>query len=126
MPENRVAIAIRDTGIGIAPKDFQHIFEAFRQVDQSLTRKYPGTGLGLAIVDSLVRMMSGKIFIESQLGVGSMFKVELPRQISSKDGAGKIPALNVDGENIFFSAHNPHQSSPQSRSSSLRYPNLKL
>ncbi|MCC5634450.1 response regulator [Nostoc sp. CHAB 5844] len=126
LPDNRVAIAVRDTGIGIAAKDFQHIFEAFRQVDQSLTRKYAGTGLGLAIVDSLVRMMRGKIFIESQLGVGSMFKVELPRQILSKDGAGKNPALNVDGENIFFSAHNPHQSSTQSRRSSMRYPNLKL
>ncbi|BAY15606.1 response regulator receiver sensor signal transduction histidine kinase [Anabaenopsis circularis NIES-21] len=126
LPENRIAIAVRDTGIGIAPKDFQHIFEAFRQVDQSLTRKYPGTGLGLAIVDSLVRMMRGIIFIESELGVGSMFKVELPRQILSQNGAGNIPALNVDGENIFFSAHNPHQSSPQSRRSSMRYPHLKL
>ncbi|ALF55041.1 histidine kinase [Nostoc piscinale CENA21] len=126
LPENRIAIAVRDTGIGIAPKDFQHIFEAFRQVDQSLTRKYPGTGLGLAIVDSLVRMMNGKILIESQLGVGSMFKIELPRQILAKDIAGKIPALNVDGEHIFFSAHNPHKSSPPSRRSSMRYPNLKL
>ncbi|MBE9007362.1 response regulator [Fortiea sp. LEGE XX443] len=123
---NRVAIAVRDTGIGIATKDFKHIFEAFRQVDQSITRKYPGTGLGLAIIDSLVRIMGGTICIESQLGIGSMFKVELPRQISSPDEAGKVPALNVDGENIFFSAHNPHQSSPQSRPTSTKYPNLKL
>jgi signal transduction histidine kinase len=126
LPDSRIAIAVRDTGIGIAPKDSKHIFEAFRQVDQSLTRKYPGTGLGLAIIDSLVRMMNGTIFLESQLGVGSMFKIELPRQISFKNGAGQVPALNMDGENIVFSAHNPHHTSPQSRPTSMRHPNLKL
>lgn len=126
LPDNWIAIAVRDTGIGIAPKDSKHIFEAFRQVDQSITRKYPGTGLGLAIIDSLVRMMSGTIFLESQLGVGSMFRVEIPRQITSNNGAGKIPALNMDGENIFFSALNPHHSTPQSRRASMRHPNLKL
>jgi signal transduction histidine kinase len=79
---NQIAIAIRDTGIGIAAEDLKHIFEAFKQVDQSTTRKYPGTGLGLAIIDSLVQMMDGKIIIESKLGHGSMFRIEIPRQIS--------------------------------------------
>lgn len=117
----RVAIAVRDTGIGIAPKDFKHIFEAFRQVDQSLTRKYPGTGLGLAIIDSLVRMMGGKIFLESQLGAGSMFKIEIPRQVSSSNTAG-IAAFHWDGDGIVCSAQNPHQSSK----ASIGHPNLKL
>jgi signal transduction histidine kinase len=126
LPENRVAIAVRDTGIGIAPQDFKQIFEAFRQIDQSITRKYPGTGLGLAIIHSLVQVMGGKIFLESQLGIGSIFKVELPRQISSKNRDGKVTALNVDSKNIFFSTNNSHESSPPSRNSSMRYPNLKL
>jgi signal transduction histidine kinase len=80
--KNRIAISIRDTGIGISSQDCEHIFEAFRQVDQGISRKYPGTGLGLAIIDSLVKIMGGKIILESELAVGSLFRVELPRQVS--------------------------------------------
>ncbi|MEH2367708.1 ATP-binding response regulator [Nostoc sp.] len=117
LPENRVVIIVQDTGIGIAPRDFKHIFEAFRQVDQTITRKYPGTGLGLAIIDSLVRMMGGKIFLESKLGVGSMFKIELPRQIRLPTVAGHAPASQLDNDNddFFCPAKNPHQSSSQAR-----------
>lgn len=93
LPVNRVVITVRDTGIGIAPRDFKRIFEAFRQVDQTITRKHPGTGLGLAIIDSLVRMMGGKIFLDSKLGSGSMFKVELPRQITLSTLASETSAL---------------------------------
>ncbi|MBW4456576.1 MAG: response regulator [Nostoc indistinguendum CM1-VF10] len=115
LPANRVTIIIRDTGIGIAPRDFKRIFEAFWQVDQTLTRKYPGTGLGLAIVDSLVRMMGGKIFLESKVGVGSMFKIELPRQITlSALGTDDVP-LQLDRDRFFFSVKNPHHSSSQAR-----------
>ncbi|MEH2035283.1 ATP-binding response regulator [Nostoc sp.] len=117
LPGNRVVIVVQDTGIGIAPRDFKHIFEAFRQVDQTITRKYPGTGLGLAIIDSLVRMMGGKIFLESKLGVGSMFKIELPRQITLPTVAAHAPASHLDNDNddFFCPAKNPHQSSSQAR-----------
>ncbi len=93
---NQIAIAIRDTGIGIAAEDLNHIFEAFKQVDQSTTRKYAGTGLGLAIIDSLVQMMDGKIIIESKLGHGSMFRIEIPRKISllNKDKNPTEPRLS--------------------------------
>lgn len=84
IPKNRVKISVKDTGIGIADQDFKNIFAAFHQVDQGLSRKYSGTGLGLAIIDSLVRIMGGKIYIESQLGVGSMFTIELPRKVNFK------------------------------------------
>lgn len=79
---DRITITVGDTGIGIAPNDLQHIFEAFRQVDQTTTRKHSGTGLGLAITSSLVQMMQGKIVVSSQLGQGSTFQVELPRHIA--------------------------------------------
>lgn len=79
---DQIAIAVQDTGIGIAQSDLEHIFEEFRQVDQSTTRKHGGTGLGLAITDWLVQMMDGKINVESTLGTGSTFCIELPRQVS--------------------------------------------
>ncbi|MDM9580613.1 MULTISPECIES: hybrid sensor histidine kinase/response regulator [unclassified Nostoc] len=127
LPANRVVIIVQDTGIGIAPRDFKHIFEAFRQVDQTITRKYPGTGLGLAIIDSLVRMMGGKIFLESKLGVGSMFKIELPRQITLPTVAPHAPAsqLDNDSDDFFCPAKNPHQSSSQARKAPIEYPKFK-
>jgi signal transduction histidine kinase len=78
---DRVSIAVCDTGIGIAPEHVDCIFEAFRQIDQTNTRKHPGTGLGLAITRTLVGVMGGTLTVTSQLGQGSRFQVELPRQI---------------------------------------------
>ncbi|MBN3896330.1 MAG: response regulator [Nostoc sp. NOS(2021)] len=126
LPANRVTIIVRDTGIGIAPRDFKRIFEAFRQVDQTITRKYPGTGLGLAIIDSLVRMMGGKIFLESKLGIGSMFKIELPRQITLSTEAADAPALQLDSDGVFCSAKNQHHSSFQASKASIGYPKFQL
>ena len=84
-PENRILIAVIDTGIGITPKDLKNIFQEFRQVNQSFTRKQGGTGLGLSIVDKLVRLMQGSITVESKLGEGSTFQVELPREVGSRE-----------------------------------------
>ncbi|HLP88208.1 MAG TPA: ATP-binding protein [Nostocaceae cyanobacterium] len=123
---NRITITVKDTGIGIAPKDFKNIFEAFRQVDQGITRNYPGTGLGLAIVDALVRMMGGKIFLESQLGIGSIFKIELPRQVSVTSSVVDSPSLSLDGDGIFYSAQNLPSSPSQSSKAYMGYPHLKL
>lgn len=78
----RIAIAVEDTGIGIAPEHLKTIFSPFRQVDQTLTREQMGTGLGLAITDSLVQMMQGQINVTSQLEKGSVFRVELPRRLN--------------------------------------------
>ena len=82
LPKNRIAIAVKDTGIGIAQADIEHIFQEFRQLNQSITRQHGGTGLGLAITDRIVQMMQGKIIVESELDRGSTFRVELPRQVS--------------------------------------------
>ncbi|MCX7680457.1 MAG: GAF domain-containing protein [Anaerolineae bacterium] len=73
-----VHIAVRDTGIGIAPENLDKIFERFFRADDELVREVPGTGLGLAIVRSLVEMQGGRIWVESQLGAGSTFTFTLP------------------------------------------------
>lgn len=73
-----VLLYVRDTGIGIAPEHFDVIFNQFRQIDGSNTRKFGGTGLGLAICENLVKLMEGRIWVESEPGSGSLFLVELP------------------------------------------------
>ncbi|WNZ25185.1 hybrid sensor histidine kinase/response regulator [Leptolyngbya sp. NK1-12] len=78
---DRIAIVIRDTGIGIESAELDHIFEPFRQVDQSNTRHYRGIGLGLAVTAALVQQLEGTITVKSQVGQGSEFRIELPRRI---------------------------------------------
>ncbi|MEO0795018.1 MAG: response regulator [Verrucomicrobiota bacterium] len=73
----RIEIAVKDTGIGIEPTRLENIFETFTQGDSSTTRKYGGTGLGLSICRKLARMMGGDVRVESELGKGAIFTVEL-------------------------------------------------
>ncbi|MEN8156079.1 MAG: PAS domain-containing protein [Bacteroidota bacterium] len=73
-----VILFVEDTGIGIAQENFELIFDQFRQIDGSNTRKFGGTGLGLAICKNLAHMMDGRIWVESVAGEGAIFQVELP------------------------------------------------
>lgn len=82
LPEGRVAIAVRDTGMGIDPADHDAIFQEFWQANQTTTRRFGGTGLGLSITQALVKLMGGSINLESALDRGSTFRVELPRDAS--------------------------------------------
>ena len=74
----RVKFSIRDTGIGIPPEAQARIFESFTQADQSTTRRFGGTGLGTTIAKQLVDLMGGKIGLESAVGLGTTFWVEVP------------------------------------------------
>ncbi|BAP56672.1 ATPase [Thioploca ingrica] len=73
---------ITDTGIGIPPERIDSIFEAFTQADNSPTREYGGTGLGLTISDRLCRAMGGYITVNSEVGKGSTFTVQLPTRVT--------------------------------------------
>lgn len=76
--ERCVRISVEDTGIGIAADKQVTIFDKFTQIDSSVTRRYGGTGLGLAISQQLAHLMGGTLRVDSQVGVGSTFTLELP------------------------------------------------
>ena len=77
-PSGFASIAVRDTGIGIAPEHHENIFEDFRQVDDSPSRQYGGTGLGLAICRRLAAALGGRIGLCSHVAQGSTFTLSIP------------------------------------------------
>jgi PAS domain S-box-containing protein len=103
--EVTLEIAVRDTGIGIAPENQERIFSAFTQAEASTTRRFGGTGLGLAICQRLVAMMGGGLRLDSALGHGSRFHFQLTLPLAGADApeaaqpappVGTLRALIVD------------------------------
>lgn len=80
--KNQISITVKDTGIGMSPEQLEDIFEPFKQVDSSYSRRYEGTGLGLSISKRLVKLMGGEITVESELGKGSSFSIT----VNAKEG----------------------------------------
>lgn len=91
----RLRLSVHDTGIGIAKEKLDLIFDAFTQSDVSISRRFGGTGLGLAISSQLVKAMAGTIRVESVLGKGSAFHIELVLPLAPADAA-VMPTMGDD------------------------------
>jgi len=92
---------VKDTGVGIAPEDLPKLFKTFSQADASTTRKYKGTGLGLCICKQLVNMLGGNIWVESEVGKGSVFTftASFGRQIAERKRKLIVPP-DIQGLNV--------------------------
>jgi signal transduction histidine kinase/CheY-like chemotaxis protein len=105
----RVNLSVRDTGIGIAPKDHARIFEEFSQVETKIQKRVKGTGLGLPLSRSLAELLGGELTLESVLGQGSVFTLSIPpergdpsRAPRSTDNARKRVLLIDDDETFRY------------------------
>jgi two-component system phosphate regulon sensor histidine kinase PhoR len=90
--EDTVIIEVSDTGIGISPSQQSRIFERFYRADKARSRDMGGTGLGLAIVKHLTTSLGGDVSVESKIGKGSTFRVELPLASKSRRTENELPS----------------------------------
>ena len=86
IPDRPVKLSVKDTGIGIDPAKHKMIFDAFSQVDSSISREFGGTGLGLTISRQLAALLHGEIMVESEMGKGSEFSLVIPLVLLPHEG----------------------------------------
>ena len=91
-----VSVAVRDTGIGIAPDRQQKVFEPFEQGDSSTRREFGGTGLGLSIVKAFAELIGAGVEVESELGKGTTFTIWLPTESTDARVGAELIASSVD------------------------------
>jgi len=94
--EKMLLFSISDTGIGISDEDRKIIFEEFRQIDGTTTRKYSGTGLGLAISKKILDLLGGKIWVASIEGEGSVFSFTIPVKYEQEKRKTEVMPVNVE------------------------------
>ncbi len=107
--ENFVEISVKDTGVGIEEKYLDSIFKRYHQIDKTLRRNVEGSGIGLSLVKSIVELHGGKITVESEVGKGSTFKIQLPiRTIEqpedidkNKNANSKVDMINIEFSDIY-------------------------
>lgn len=103
--DRMILFSVSDTGIGISEEDKKIIFEEFRQIDGTTTRKYSGTGLGLAISKKILDLIGGKIWVASIEGEGSVFSFTIPMKYEQEKR--KSPSLVVNVDALRKNAKNP-------------------
>lgn len=110
--EKSIIISIKDTGIGIPKEKLDIIFERFVQVDKSISRNNEGSGIGLSLVKALVIMHNGSISVNSEIGKGSEFIIEIPVYTTNNSTlciekcedkeSSKIERMNIEFSDIYF------------------------
>ncbi|WP_103919606.1 response regulator, partial [Candidatus Venteria ishoeyi] len=95
-----IEFAVQDNGIGMTEQQQKNLFQPFMQADNSTTRKYGGSGLGLAISQRFVKMMGGKIQLQSQFGQGSCFTIQLPLKVNQQQLENRIAEQKLPGHTL--------------------------
>ncbi len=109
LADDSITIEVKDSGIGIAPKDISKAMSPFGQVDSELSRKYEGTGLGLPLTKKFTEIMGGTFYIQSELGVGTTVTIVLPKRAPEQNwkkasNSGKPSPMRdeADGDDSTF------------------------
>jgi signal transduction histidine kinase/DNA-binding response OmpR family regulator len=116
---SEIMFSVRDTGIGIDPRDHEKIFQEFAQIENPLQEKFHGTGLGLPLCRNLAALLGGRVWVESELGQGATFYTSIPRiyrgedlNVETEDAVvqefHRAPVLLIDADQQVFNSLEPY------------------